>query len=337
MKHKNKIVIPATIAALMVLIFCNKLCANAAKEGVYLCINVVIPSLLPFIYVSTILAKAASITPLKMMPPLCRLFRVPECCGHLLIIGFLGGYPVGAATIEQSYHSGQLSLHDARRMLAYCNNAGPAFIFGIVGSLFADISAPLLLWIIHILSAWITCQLIPINKTGKRISTQNNKPAKSQSIYHAMKTMGSICGWIILFRVLMAIITTPFADHMSPTVYAFICGIFELTNGCIAVQSVESSAVRFVLVAALLALGGLCITIQTASVSGPLGIKTYFPGKVLQCFLSVILSIPTASVCFSPSWNVVLTGAIMLILLISSVITTVFLRKSCSILIKDRL
>lgn len=337
MKNKNSVVLISSITAICVLIVCNKSCANTAKEGIYLCINVIIPSLLPFIYLSSILTSFALTTPIKLMEPLCKLFRIPEHCGHILIMSLLGGYPMGATAIEQSCAAGQLSRSDAHRMLAYCNNAGPSFIFGMIGSLFPNLTAPLLLWLIHIISAWCTGQLIQHQHTSKQPLAEHKAPMKKASLYYSMRVMGSICCWVILFKILINIVITPFAQYLPPAIYAFSCGVLELSNGCLALHTVESTAVRFVLASALLALGGLCVCMQTACVSGSLGLKTYFLGKVMQCFLSILLAIPIAAVLYSPVWDVGLIGTVIFALLCGSVLIAIFLRKSCSILIKDRL
>ena len=64
----------------------------------------------------------------------------------------------------------------------------------------------------------------------------------------------------------------------------------ELANGCYELELVGSSGLRFVLVSCLLAFGGLCVSMQTISVTGKLGIGLYFPGKVLQCCISISIA-----------------------------------------------
>ena len=49
------------------------------------------------------------------------------------------------------YENGQCSKTEAERLLAFCNNSGPAFILGVVGTgIFASSRAGLLLYLAHI-------------------------------------------------------------------------------------------------------------------------------------------------------------------------------------------
>ena len=67
-------------------------------------------------------------------PIMAPLFRVNGSCAAALALGFVGGYPVGARTAIQLYQQGQCSKTEAQRLLAFCNNSGPAFILGAVGA-----------------------------------------------------------------------------------------------------------------------------------------------------------------------------------------------------------
>ncbi len=58
------------------------------------------------------------------------LFRAGGACSSALALGFVGGYPVGARTAIALYENGQCSKTEAERLLAFCNNSGPAFILG---------------------------------------------------------------------------------------------------------------------------------------------------------------------------------------------------------------
>ena len=72
----------------------------AARDGLALCGNVIIPSLFPFFVLSSLVVELGMCRYLgrlleRVMAP---LFRVRGACASALALGFVGGYPVGART-----------------------------------------------------------------------------------------------------------------------------------------------------------------------------------------------------------------------------------------------
>ena len=82
------------------------------------------------------------------------LFRVNGSCAAALVLGLIGGYPVGAKAAADLYRNGRCNESEARRLLGFCNNAGPSFLIGVVGAgIFQSAKLGLLLEGIHIFSA----------------------------------------------------------------------------------------------------------------------------------------------------------------------------------------
>ena len=75
-------------------------------------------------------------------------------------------------------------------------------------------------------------------------------------------------------------------------------GVLELANGCCALEQITDVNLRFAICSGMLAFGGICVTMQTVSVTGGLSLKQYFLGKMIQTAFSVIAA---ASVCMTPS------------------------------------
>ena len=126
---------------------------SAAKDGVDMCFNVIIPSLFPFFVLSSLTVELGVAEKLgRLLAPLMRpLFNVGGACASALVLGFIGGYPVGAKTVINLYENGECSKTEAERMLSFCNNSGPAFIFGVVGAgIFSSGTIGLILYLAHI-------------------------------------------------------------------------------------------------------------------------------------------------------------------------------------------
>ena len=126
---------------------------EAARTGLALCGNVIIPSLFPFFVLSSLVVELGMSRYLGrlLQPVMAPLFRVNGSCAAALALGVVGGYPVGARTAISLYQNGQCSRTEAERLLAFCNNCGPAFILGVVGTgIFGSGRAGLLLYLGHI-------------------------------------------------------------------------------------------------------------------------------------------------------------------------------------------
>lgn len=273
--------------AMLILILDAKTALAGAIEGVNLCIQVLIPSLFPFLVLSAIVTSSLLGTGLPILKPVGSLCGIPKGGESLLAAGLLGGYPVGAKNVTDAYKSGGLHRQDAQRMLGFCNQAGPAFIFGLLGQQFDRISTVWLLWGIHIVSALAVGAL-----TRKDASTRciQNSASTQQVMVNSLKAMATICGWVILFRILTVFLERWFLWRFPTAIRVLLTGLLELTCGCVQLSQLEHPGIRFLIASVLLSLGGCCVLLQTASVSAPLGIKDFIKGKLLQCALSVIVS-----------------------------------------------
>lgn len=276
---------------LLALILDGQTALEGGRAGIDFCIRTVIPSLFPFFLLSGLLTDALSGSSLSMLRPLGKLCRIPQGAESLLIPGFLGGYPVGAQCIAAAYRAGQLPKEDAQRMLAFCNNAGPAFLFGMIASLFPHAALGWALWGIHVASALLTALLIPGYPVSRVNVVNDQKRSVSGTLHASLQVMATVCGWIILFRVLIAFLKKwvlwAFPVHYQT---AFI-GFLELSNGCYELPSVPDLGLRFLICSGILAFGGLCVTMQTVSVTRGLSLRFYFLGKALQTLFSITICV----------------------------------------------
>lgn len=286
-------------AGLAVLILDGKTALSGARLGLQLCLNTLIPTLLPFFFLSNILTAGLMGRNIPLFRPLGRLCRIPEGAEYILLTGFLGGYPLGAQCVSQACEIGSLSRRDGRRMLAFCNNCGPAFLFGVSGALFQDPKIPWILFAIHIISAFTVALTVP-GEPGQCISNRGKKPTAVGSLWQALRSVTGVCGWVILFRAALAVLERWFGWFLSPQASVVISGIMELSNGCISLNGIVSPQLRFILCAGFLAFGGLCVTMQTFSVAQSVDTSLYFPGKVMQNAVSLAL---TCLLC-APKWAI---------------------------------
>lgn len=307
MKKRNmRFYVLVYVLCAVVLILQTQITISAIREAIVLCIETVIPSLLPFI-------------------ALTLLFGPKISTGNVSVIAFLAGYPVGAQTVCNAYRYGMVRKTDAERMLSYINNAGPAFIFGIAGTLFSNKCLPWIIWTIQILSALcvkvVFCGLKPI----RSLTTENKMLSTREIAVKSVQTMGCICFWIIAFRVIIRFLEGWVLFRLSPVAQICVKGILELTNGCLDAKSVSMESIRFILITTLIASGGLCVTLQTLSLTGDVRPHMYFSGKLLQTILSFIFSYIIQGIVFEE--KAYISPFILAIIMITSIIFVLIVKK----------
>ena len=308
---------------LFVLIIDTKTALLGAKDGISLCLNSVIPSLFPFFVLSILINSTLSGANVAFLRPLGKLCNIPKGAESILLLGVLGGYPIGAKSISDAYRYGTLSKEDSRRMLGFCSNAGPSFIFGIVGGLFSSVTPVFLLWGIHIISAILVGVILPKSTDSSSGRSNSTAPiALPQAIESAIRAITSVCGWVVVFRIILYFCQHWFLWLLSEDLKITFIGLVELTNGCHELFSVAAPGMRFVLAATFLGFGGICVLMQTFSVTANCGIGLYFPGKIMQCTISFLLAYWTQSFVFQPmeQWRIpVYIPHILLIFLVAKV------------------
>ena len=283
---------PAIMASIgmLILILDTKTAVYAVGRGIDLCLTVLVPSLFPFLFLSAIITATMLDSQSKIFRPLASALGIPEGEETVFFIGLLGGYPVGAQCIATSVRNGSISRENGRRMLSFCSNAGPSFLFGIAGSIFSKKWMCWALWIIHILSAIMVSFCIPAANKSKANPVKHKEITLSEALRKAITTMATISGWVILFRVMLTFIECWILWRFPVWIQVIINGITELANGCHRLNNITDEKLRFILCSAMLGFGGLCVTMQTYSVCEGIDCSLYLPGKVLQTIFSTLLA-----------------------------------------------
>lgn len=297
---KHKIIMSRFLAStgLLLLILDGKAAFAGARDGIVLCLSALIPSLFPFLILSMIINSLLIGKKIKILRPLCKPCGIPAGGESLMLLGLLGGYPVGAQSITDAYNKRYISKATAQRLLGFCNNAGPSFIFGIIAVQFSTPAIAWIIWLIHILSALAVGIILP-NKQNEECNIKSVKPVTlTESLEYSIKILVKICGWVILFRIILSVLGRWIFWLFPVWLQIAITGFLELANGCVELAMIPMSGLRFVIAACILSFGGLCVGMQTASVTKEFGTGFYFPGKVLQTIISFFLAVLFQNVLF---------------------------------------
>ena len=287
--RKNNIIQIIACFTMLIVIIDSETAIRSATNAIELCVRTIIPSLFPLIFLATIIRNYSASGTSGAKRIISKIFRIPRHAESIVLLGILGGYPIGARCINDMYKSGQINKVDAERLLPICNNAGPAFIFGIVASLFETRAAGWTIWGIQILSAIFISYLLPnyhIRNNNISIQTLGND---RDPLSQALRGVATICGWVILFRILLQFLDRWIMYLMPMQCKLILSGFIELANGILLFNETSDPYI-FIYVNCFLAFGGLCVFMQVKSSAPDLSLRLYWLGKILQTTISGFLS-----------------------------------------------
>lgn len=299
-------------------LYSSRAVSEAVSSGLSLCANVMIPSLFPFFVLSNLFVRRGyqQYAAAALRPVMGPLFGLPAEAAGALALGAVGGYPIGAATAFQLYDRGLLRETDTARLLAFCNNAGPGFIFGVAGlGLFGSAEAGLLLYLTHISAALLVGAVFHLWKDAPAMKAavppwQGGEAAEPfarsfvGAIRDAASGMLNVCAFLVFFSVILAFLrTTPvwiIPARILETVFglgadaarAVPDGFLELGHGITALSGADCPHGAALSISAfLMGWGGLCVHCQTISLCGDrkISMGPYFKGKLLQGILAAFL------------------------------------------------
>lgn len=279
-----------SIAAMLALILDSRTAMQGAAEAVQLCIRTAIPSLFPFFVLSGLLVPYASKLRVTWLG---RLLGIPSGWESVFVLGAVSGYPVGAQCVAQGYRSGALERDQAKRMLGFCTNCGPSFIFGIVGAAFSDLWMAAAILMIGIVSAVIVGAVYPGTQSNSSFAPAVEKVSLPQAVQQALRSMASVCAWIILGKVILAFLTKWLLWRLPSEGALLAKGILELTNGCVALTACSNEGLRFVIACGMISFGGLCVAMQVRAICTDAELSTgcYLPQKAAQGSIASLLGL----------------------------------------------
>ena len=253
----------------------------SVTEGLRLSVSVLIPSLFPF-FICVNLTSALGLTGVlaRVFAPVMRqMFHVSGAGCTAVLCGAAGGYPSGAQCVAALYREGQLSRAEAEYLLLFCNNAGPAFLFGAVGTVLGiGMTGCLLLWGIHLLSALVIGLVNRPKEAPNAALPPVQRANASGAVVEAVRSAGQavlqITMFVAAFSVLARLLTMAAAHILPDGVCTVLTGMLELSGGIAALANLPI-ALRWKLALAsfFLGFGGLCVCMQTQAVLAPAGLS----------------------------------------------------------------
>lgn len=268
---------------------------NGISSGLTLCAQIVIPSLFPFLFLSSFIIKSDLCNKFSFLfdPLTRRLFKLPGCAAGAILMSLIGGFPVGAKMSYELYQNKDITINQAKRMMLFCVNPGPAFVINAVGyTMLGSSKIGVILFVSLCLSSILVGIVTAIMDKSDDILTKKSKYYQSKddtpisyaftvAAADASSAMMAICVWVILFSCLSALIALiPMSKNLISSIFCFL----EVTSGCYyASKSLSIQSVAFVL-----GWAGLCVHCQ---------ILQYVKGVKCNLFSFFVARIACATLC----------------------------------------
>ena len=307
---KQRIITLFCICLLLFLLVHPEEALLSAKDGMSLWLNVMIPTLLPFLILTGILLKTGNIP--QLLEPLApfwkHFFGISPAGAYVLILGFLCGYPMGAKLAHDLYINHQISQREGEYLLTFSCNASPAFIFSYLSQNILEGKIPPHSLLLILLSADFVCMLFFrfLVYHGNTVSSVKPEYRKNEtyqqdstgvildvSIMSGFETITRLGGYILIFSLLFTGFYHywPFCSQNK----ILLTSPIELTTGLHQIaQSAFSWKIKYITSMTLTAFGGFCVMFQTKSVlEEKLSILPYIFAKCLNAslvFLFLVLS-----------------------------------------------
>lgn len=264
-----------TVFLMIIMITESDICTQGVFRGFSICVNVIIPSLFPFMVCVTVISKLLSKVKIKVGARLLLVF----------IFSALGGYPIGCKMIDELVVQNNIDLKTANIMQMYCVNAGPAFVITAIGNgIFGSKKAGVVLFVSHIIASVLimlfTIKYIKIQNNNSKNRNLNKKrninlfEIFTDSVNNSLGAILNICAFIVLFSVINSYLVYYFKNTL---ILKNIIFFTEITTGI-------SYTDNIIFISFLLGFSGISIWCQLFSVSANAkpNFKLFALGRILH-------------------------------------------------------
>ena len=238
----------AVISVMLAILLYPDRYISASFNGLKLWCFSVLPSLLPFFFLTALLTKTEVLCNVfcKTNKLTKTLFNLNGVSFYAFILSALSGYPVGSRTVCDLYLAGAINENEAKKTSILASTSGPLFIVGAVGTaMFNNKYYGFILYSVHLISAILTAITFrgkTNNSTFKNQIILNEKTDNIlyESIYGSVISVLIVGGLITIFYVITEVlldfkILTPLINLVNALFKnfnvgeGFICGLIECT------------------------------------------------------------------------------------------------------------
>lgn len=253
--------------------------AGARRAMIVWCGSVA-PALFPFLALMPLLTgpEACAAYNFLFSGVMNRVFRLPGHAAAAVVIGLIAGSPGGAMAIWGVHASAGFTKEEIRRLGCCICGVSPAFlIMGVGQGMYGSAKLGYILAIIQI-CIQLGALAVMRGKGSRRVlpCAGDAMQEKNMSIGRAVENVLSICGYMVLFSSVSAVIT----DLTGPAAGLAVLLMGDLPTGLANLAGMMVPG-KMLMQGAAIGFGGLCIGMQNLDVLRPLGLgeKEYFAAK----------------------------------------------------------
>ena len=299
-KYSNFLIVIITLFFLIE-IFTNKnLIFNTISFSLDIWVNNLIPSLFPMFILSDILItyNFVKYIPKWFINIFSYLFNIKKECTLVFFLSMLSGFPTNAKNIRKLYDMNIIDSKEASHMLMFTHFSNPLFILGTLSIFFLNNkNLGIIILLSHYLSNFIIGVIVrKLNNISNNTINEKEKklyfgPVFVNAIKSSIDTLLLILGTLTCFLIISSIIINRFDLNSYNSL--LIKSILEITMGLKELSLFSfSNLTKVILSSCILSFGGLSVHMQVISqlIDTDISYKSFFIGRILQVFISLILS-----------------------------------------------
>lgn len=225
----------------------------------------------------------------KILSPIFyKLLYLDETSSAIYFASFFSGYPTFAKIIKDAFQNNQITKDSANHLLLISSHGSIGFIVLTLGNtLFQNIKIGWILYFIQILSNIIIAFLVrKKSQENKVISIQIKLPfikIIKNEMLACLKVFVYIYGFMLVFNIL---------NHILFQSMPLLHGFLEFSQGCLNLKN-QSFEIKFIMSNIYISFSSLSVIFQVSSLLDglDLNIKNYIKARILQAFISLLLSL----------------------------------------------
>ena len=325
---------------------CSDIAEKAAMHAMKTCASVIIPSLFPFMVISSMLVRSGTANSIGrwLAQPVRYLFRLPGCTGGALILGALCGFPVGAKIACELYENGFLTKNECERLIAIANNTGPSFVIEVVGAHFwHSRGMGIAIYVSQLLSAALIGWLASRREQARKVNVPSITARSgflqclASSITQSARSVLSICGFIAFFAVITSVLRQLLHDWNMDSLSGAVAAVIEFSTGASTAAEIGGAGGAF-LTGLAVGWSGISVFAQCTLFTAPynISLRTAAISKAVQGILTGLAAAAYYTLRYVPSTAVstpfpftdVSLSQILIALLILAVASIQFQRRN---------
>ena len=281
---------------------------DAAEKGFDLFLYNVLPSLVPFAFISSFLNFSGGAEALfaLLKKPSKILFAGSGSAGYAFSLSLISGYPIGAKTVTELYGCGCLNKSDVSKAAAFTSTCGPLFILGTVGVKFIGEGPAWIILAAHVAATVLNGMTFGRGAGSNDIgltAEQNIFSAFSKALSATVNAALSVAACMIVFNVAAALFReigaiSAFGYVLEKTGIpsgggeAFAAGLIEMTMGSKMLSETLPVNLSAPLITFLVTFGGCSVHMQSMYFLNDAGLKysRFFTLKLSQSILAYAIS-----------------------------------------------